>query len=367
MTKSWRKSLYDLLCDSFAAEDLSRLVRHYDTGVPKSALRDPRAGIRSVADDLVVAAGQHGVRHGLFDALIEERPGRREEFEEIRELWRSSQGSPEPLGPSRANAVSVGVPNAAIVLDRLAAWGSILDRCGESDENLIIVVHGDHEQDVDLFMERIRVHLTSEVIRRHRLYWIPRSTEEEPAVSGGDWSVRIADSVPVGNDLVGTLYLSAQRQAALYLFHDYNNPLKDMLWKKGFDGLVELFRAHVGPALAKSPPKHRLRFILPFQHNGKNSKRMRACIIKLEEELAKIPGFEVILLKELEIPNLEEFLKQVEKDEAEIFEAIRPDLIALHEEFTDHTRTPEPTILGLGTRLQKLIDDETGRRLRSAD
>ncbi|MFY0533219.1 hypothetical protein [Nannocystis pusilla] len=145
----WQTELYELLGRAFSADELRRFA-HLKTRLPAGLLREPPATTNDVAFDLVTAIARLRVADdALFDALLVERPGYAAEIRRIRGSWMRTSTPPSP-------------PRMAIVLDRLRQWSAILEACATSDRHLIILVHGDHEQDLDLFMLRIERFFTEE-------------------------------------------------------------------------------------------------------------------------------------------------------------------------------------------------------------
>lgn len=346
----WQTELYELLCRAFSADELRKFAQ-LRTRLPHGVLREPPATATDVAFDVVNAvARQRLVDDALFDALLAERPGHAAEVCRIRGLWMRTSAPPSP-------------PRMAIVLDRLRQWSAILEACATSDRHLIILVHGDHEQDLDLFMLRIERFFTEECEgRRHRLVGVARSVEHA-ASTGGDWARRLVEASGEGEELVDALLASASKRAVVYLFGDHKLPLEGLRWPE-FEGLVALFRDYVAPAIAACPPAHPLRFVLPFQHR-EDGKTIRDYVRRTAGQLDKLADFRVLTLDELDFPPPEDVLAQVEKEHADIYEEVREPIRALHDELSDRTLHPQLSILAFGVRLQKILDQAVQRRRRA--
>lgn len=112
--ENWRFELHAFLSGAFSAEELHVFMGlHYPD--LRDALPTPVVGRGQFAFAVIVALDARGhITAVLYDGLVRERPGRREEIETLRALW--SQTVRGGVGGSPADAMRVEIAEPAAVL-----------------------------------------------------------------------------------------------------------------------------------------------------------------------------------------------------------------------------------------------------------
>jgi len=197
----------------------------------------------------------------------------------------------------------------AITLDRIAQWGHILSACADPG-HLLILVHGDREQNLDLFLRRIKVFVDKKCAVRHQEFLVDFGRDRSTAVTAEDWSRQVCLASPVRTTNLGLALAQAGREmAALFVLEHAGRPLSH-LDEAHFDGFGEFFKVHVPQALATHRPANPVRFVLPIEH-GDDARAVRDALTGLAEALGGAGVLRVLSPQELTFPTLEEVRQQI--------------------------------------------------------
>ena len=309
---SWEKALYDFLVSAFGADDLRRWI-FFHCRAAYAGLPEPPANIKMLAFAFVGAAQKLGVLDApFFEQLAEDLPERRAEVEAIRDICPGAAPSrPPPLAISFTGGrlPDSGPSHMAITLDRIAQWGNILSACA-GPGHLLILVHGDREQNLDLFLRRIKVFVDKKCSVRHQEFLVDFGRDRSTAVTAEDWSRQVCLASPVRTTNLGLALAQAAREmAALFVLEHAGRPLS-RLEEAHFDGFGEFFKIHVPQALATHRPANPVRFVLPIEHGG-DARAVRDALTGLAKDLGDAGVLRVLSPQELTFPGLEEVRMQI--------------------------------------------------------
>lgn len=112
------QQLFRLLQSIFQPGELRRFLRHRsDYAVLCNELPGEEASLNTVADAAIQALGRHGlITRRLFDALVEERPYRRDEIESVASIWDALAAQKEERGAREFHAQNpLGIESLAAV------------------------------------------------------------------------------------------------------------------------------------------------------------------------------------------------------------------------------------------------------------
>lgn len=99
-----RLALHNFLLSAFASDEFRRFLHYRYGGDLVSVLPGPQAPFALVMDDALTALEQRGlIDRELFDALVRERPRRRDEILQVAALWGLALGDP-PVSRVRSGA-----------------------------------------------------------------------------------------------------------------------------------------------------------------------------------------------------------------------------------------------------------------------
>ncbi len=202
----------------------------------------------------------------------------------IRALWRAQRApgerTPEPPGSVTGAASPTTVPSPArdrpthtsVVLDRIRQWGHILKACAEDDRDLLFLVHASREQDLDVFMQRIRDFLEEECSRRHRVLTVEQQADHTRARTQEDWERQFIRATRAGTPPLGfAIQRDAKRGALLFLVEDRGGPLRD-LDEPAVRGLHQFLRDRLSGALATSGKSKPVRVVIPIEQSDEKSR-----------------------------------------------------------------------------------------------
>ena len=365
---TWEKDLHTFLIKHFKPNELWRFCRFC---VPTVCPDLNGESISDLAFSLIVVAGRLGlINKPFFDALVAEREGFATEIRALQEMCPTGRDTPPPPPPATPSSspprplADDDVTHAALILNRTDQWKLLSERCANDDRHLIFFVHGDHEQDLDLFLTRIKVFFKNECTRRHNLIAVPRTQEHSTATDGSEWSRRIVAKSPVRASLADALASAARTLDAFYILEDYGHPLKGLTWLD-FEALTNLFQMHILAEIEKAPPSRPLRFLVPLQHDPQDALATRRYLkdtTKTLERVMRVKGFDTILVKELTLPTAKDFERFAVDFLSELSKPERAELAALYKELTDRRKHPRQSYRTLGDALQGFVDRTAAAR-----
>ena len=295
MPPSKEEKLYSFLLQAFNHDQLVRWISFkYPTVTRELA---PNAAPTALASAIVNEAQKQGVIDArFFELLVAERPRLEAEIRALRKDW-VDRWVDQPS-------------HTAIILDRVLQWEELYKTCAEDRRHLIILVHGDRDQDLDLFLLRIKHFLNEKCTRHHRVVPVGRARDHSSAVTAEDWTriLCTASGYP-NNDLALALTRATQASALLLVLEDAKGPLQD-LGADDFAGLTDLFCEALHEAVAAARPVNPVRIIVPVEH-GSDRRNVCRALDALTKRLKALPHFAVVRPKELGFPSLKEVREHV--------------------------------------------------------
>lgn len=295
MTPNKAQRLCDFLVGAFSQDELNRWISFRYPAV--SPELPANAALAAFAFAFVDAAHRRGlIGAGFFDLLLAERPRLHTAISDLRTDW----GDRWVDDPS----------HTAIILDRVLQWEELHRTCAEDPRHLVILVHGDRDQDLDLFLLRIKHFLNDKCAVRHRIVAVGRTGHHSAAVTAEDWTRKLctASGFP-NNDLAVALTRAAQASAVLFVLEDARKPLNN-LGAEDFAGLADFFCDAFHGALAAARPVNPVRVIVPVEHSSDRRNVCRA-LDALAKQLRALSHLTVIRPKELDFPSLKEIRQHV--------------------------------------------------------
>lgn len=291
MLQGGQQRLHTFLVSAFGDELPRWIAIHFPGLAPHLATKTSESAF---AWDFVRAAQGHGLIDGRFFNLLEQaRPNRVAEVAALRSEWRDRWLD----GPS----------HTAIVLDRVLQWRQILTTCAEDMRHLVIVIHGDREQDLDLFVLRIKRFLDHPLgcSRRHIVTAVSRTRGAISALAPEDWTRHVCESLGYRmNDLASALERVTRASAALFILEDGTRPLQG-LRGPDFAGLSDFLCNTLPEAIAAKQPHNPIRFIVSVEHRDDRRAVLRA-LDDLTKRFKPLTNLALIRARELCFPTLTE-------------------------------------------------------------
>lgn len=252
--------------------------------------------------------------------------------------------------------------HTSIVLNRLLQWHALVDQCSSRQEHLAFLVHGTKEQDLHLFMERIRLYLSEECRLIHRVRKVQRTSDRTPARSAEEWQRCLIRATQArSGELDFILASEAASAPVLFLFADADGPLRQFD-EKAAGGLVRLLASRVSPALesltANKKLRNPVRFVIPIEHPPIDRAEDPA-VKALASGLAGLSGLRLERVLELGFPEWPDVLIHIERWHLSADESTRAQCEAIHREIA---ASPGRSIMRLGNALHDVLvaSDEKG-------
>lgn len=252
--------------------------------------------------------------------------------------------------------------HTSIVLDRLLQWHALVDQCRSREDHLVFLVHGTKEQDLHLFMERIRLYLSEESRVIHRVRSVQRTSDRTPARSAEEWQRGLVRATQARNgELDFVLAREATTAPVLFLFADADGPLRQ-LDEKAARGLVRLLASRVSPALqsltAQKKLKNPVRFVIPIEHPPSDQATDPAVKV-LASGLAGLAGLRLERVVELGFPEWPDVLIHIERSHPTADDAVRDACERIHREIA---ASKDRSLMRLGNALHDVLvaSDEKG-------
>jgi hypothetical protein len=357
MTRSanWELDLYEFLVSAFTPDGLRRWV-YFNCRPAADGLPGAPADVQTVAFQFVTEAGKLGLLDDdFFERLAAERDVRRGEVEAIRGRRPAMRvavhrgASPIAVKPGAGLEPS----HTAITLDRMGQWDGILNRCADP-EHLLVLVHGDREQDVHLFLRRIKTYVDKECPRRHHEYIVEIGRDHSAAVTADDWARQVCLASPLQiPNLEGALGQAARSMAALFVLEDAGRPLRN-LDGEHFAGFAEFFAHRLPRALAVAPPANPVRFVLPVEH-ADDGQAVREALDQLALRVERVGGLRVLPAEELRFPTLSEVCEQLYGDYPDLDAVTWAACERVYDEVTDRTKRFRRTLQDLADPIHRIL------------
>src|SRR5262249_41555289 len=127
----------------------------------------------------------------------------------------------------------------------------------------LFLLHGPHQQNVGLFVERIQRYLSSETRHPHLVCRVRFNWEGVTARCGADWVRHVRLALRTDDNPRGNLAYAGRRQA-LFLILGLR-PL-DRLDAEQQNGLQEFIEVSLPALLREAQPQHEVRVLLPLEY-----------------------------------------------------------------------------------------------------
>ncbi len=353
---NWERALHEFLVSAFTADELRRWCYYNCRGIA-DVLPPAPADVESVAFSFVTSAQKHGLLdEELFEQLAAHRSNRRAEVEAIRQVW---PGQAKPV--TRVTQASTGVvprpkldpSHTAITLDRISQWGGILKACADP-EHLLVLVHGDREQDLHLFLERIKTYVDKECPRRHHEYVVELGRDHSAAVTAEDWMRQVCLATPMQTpDLAAALGQATRAMAGLFVLEDAGKPLRGLSGEH-FTGFAGFFAEKLPAALTRQAPANPVRFVLSIEHTD-DGQAVREVLGQLAWQVKGANGIRVLPVEELRFPTLEEVHMQLHRDYPDLDKSTWEACERIYGEVTDRRKNFRRTLQDLADPLHSVL------------
>ncbi len=221
---------------------------------------------------------------------------------------------PPRRAPTRPPAPQRSRSRTALLLDRVAQWGTLKPLC-EADKPVVFVVHGTSGQDVELFSDRIQHFLNEDCEKFHAVHSLQFQRGFTSADTADDWEAELRRVLCAGRRPLARVLERAAGQQGLMLILDKDGPLCD-LDDEQTRALAEFLGKRL-PGLVKDANETlSLRVLVPLKHRGRARKdRLFRAVVRA---LDKARALDTAILLPLAFPTwgeveafLEHELKQM--------------------------------------------------------
>ena len=243
--------------------------------------------------------------------------------------------------------------HTSIVLAHVRQWGHILKACAEDERDLLFLVHASREQNLELFMQRIRDFLEEECSRRHRVLTVERHADHTRARTQEDWERQFIRATRAGTRPLGfAIQRDAKRGALLFLVEDRGGPLRD-LDEPAVRGLYQFLRDRLSGALATSGKSKPVRVVIPIERSDERS-RLHEKLLTLLASVGRRGPLHVEPPLELHFPSQEDVEEHINADD--VFRNIdgltRERCLTVYREVA---ASPGRSLQELGDRLHEIL------------
>lgn len=159
--------------------------------------------------------------------------------------------------------------HTSIVIDRIRQWQPILGHCASKQTHLVFVVHGTAEQNLALFMKRIKRFLPPACSAfGHHVVDVEGKHDRIPARTANEWKrCLISKTIAASGEFATVFPNETMESAPVFLFMLGEGPLR--LDTETVKGLVDLFHNQIDREIRllelDKKLKHPLRFVLPVE------------------------------------------------------------------------------------------------------
>jgi hypothetical protein len=323
----------------------------------------------------------------LFDSLSDLcEASQKHEVESIRKMWKQAgTGGAVPDRMIAAPGGSEGVyrraaagtapkthaaPRAAkdeaahtsIVLDRLLQWDTLVQRLGESRNHIAFLVHGAIEQDLHLFMRRIRSYLNPQLHKArkslHHVLEVERMWDTTEASTTEDWQYSLVRGTRTRTGTLEFVLAEETRDGpVLFVFSENGHPLRG-LDETSTQGLIELLISGIDTTLAKLDRQKKkkkqiinpVRLVIPIEHPPSG---IDPAVQKLAGALGQAEAIALEHLPELHFPPWTEVLDYIKKKYQDAGDDIIGSCHAIHARVF---ASPDRTLQQLGDELDRVLN-----------
>lgn len=239
--------------------------------------------------------------------------------------WKVGKKSPNTKGVGRGRSPSTAPPanpsktptRTSIVLDRIDQWTTILNDCASRNDHQVFVVHGTKQQDLSLFIQRIKSYLHEECKEPpHRAKLVEYKNDRSLPTTADEWKRPILE---VNENKGAEFRIGLPRETrdvcpVYVLTARGGGPLRN-LNDAAVDGLVSLFCDQlddiVNGLVADGRLKHPLRFVIPVEHETRGGSPQ---LTRLNKGLSRLRTLKYMSLREVDFPPWDEVWADITSD-----------------------------------------------------
>jgi hypothetical protein len=153
---------------------------------------------------------------------------------------------------------------AALRLDRVKQWSQVLEAT-HIPENAFFLLHGPHDQNVGLFLERIQRFFSQELAIAHKIYRVPFNIQGQTPRTGTDWLAHLRDGLRCTGAIAPRLRQLAQQQPLFIMLGQSPLPL-DRLTDQHISALGEFMTTHLVSLIRESRISRGICFMLAIDY-----------------------------------------------------------------------------------------------------
>lgn len=361
------KRVLDFLVTAFSAQEIVNMAKLLSPAVSEAL--PTNVSLANVAHCLVDTLQKHGLLNNSFlNLLAAYRPNR---VQEIRSLLAASGG--EIYRKPRTT-----YDKFMILLDRTQTWSRLQERCAASTADHVFLVHGTYNEDLCLFLERVRCYFHGNShIPQHHIVPVPIDLGEQMRPeSSAEWDAHIARTIREratpcfsskarGTGLVATVQHMTRFAPAFLIIH---GPEGGGLRAQSGGKLsvqqrhaLEDFLLQSWPKVLVARRKHPIRLMLPVEHPPYDGAYPADFTYEMVVRVGKKLGAVFDYLPEIEFPSWPEIRDELSKhmqnrrrDHSDVV------LIRGHEIFKQMAEARlhhRHTFIGLAEELSSLVDE----------
>lgn len=209
----------------------------------------------------------------------------------------SERPAPSPPSVESAPLLAEEGSHTSIVLDRIWQWEPLTAYCASRQTHILFVVHGTREQNLSLFMKRIKKFLPRSCTAfPHHVVDVEGKYDRISARTANEWKRSLIAKSEAGSGEFVTVFPTETAQSSpVFMFMIGDGPLR--LDKESVQGFVDLFKTEIDPAIQAleiaGKLKHPLRFVLPVE------RAFTGVDLMLDALLAGLRGLRVLHLEPL--------------------------------------------------------------------
>lgn len=261
----WDRELLDELNNAQVVVVLasaSTRQAHYQRDEIARVVRNVREGRQQVVPVLLGGIDNSDLPYGLinFQSLDASRDGGMERVaDELDELFSKPQ-----ISPIQARGVWDDL-GAALRLDRVRQWLGVLEGA-QAAGNVLFLYHGSHDQNVQLFIERIRRFFSAEAQQSRTLCRVPFKIQGATPQTGMDWVGHVRAGLSCGNVPLAECLAAEIAKQPLFVILGLRPMPAGQLTDTQKSALREFITEELPATLRKANIQGGLAMLLPFDY-----------------------------------------------------------------------------------------------------
>lgn len=169
------------------------------------------------------------------------------------------------LGPPPISKASEYGLGAALQLDRIKQWAAIMEAAQRSG-NFLFLYHGSHDQNVQLFVERIRFFFSSEIQQPRGLCRVRFNLQGATPQTGADWIGHLRDGLGCRDTPLAECLASELARQPLFIILGHSPLPAGNLGERQIDALREFITEELPATLARANIQTGIVLLLPFDY-----------------------------------------------------------------------------------------------------